>query len=162
MPSSVYDFTVKSLSGEEVSLAKFRGKSLLIVNTASFCGYTPQYEGLQKLHEEFKGNLEVLAFPCNQFGAQEPGEAEEIKDFCETKFRITFPIFEKIDVNGSDAHPLYQYLKESLPGVMGTEAIKWNFTKFLVDGNGKPLKRFAPMTTPEEMRGEIRELIAKN
>jgi glutathione peroxidase len=157
--TSVYAFTAKSLSGKDVSLGDFRGQVLLVVNTASKCGFTPQYEGLEKLHEELhpKG-LTVLGFPCNQFGKQEPGNEDEIGQFCQVNYGVSFPMFAKIDVNGPDAHPLYRYLKHEKPGVLGGR-IKWNFTKFLVDRAGKVVARYAPTTKPESLAQPIARLL---
>lgn len=158
---SVHDFTVKNIRGEEVSLSQYAGKLMLIVNTASKCGFTPQYTGLQKLYEQYGNDgLVVLGFPCNQFNHQEPGTEEEIASFCQLNHGVTFPLFAKIDVNGPDAHPLYQYLTKEAPGLLGTKAVKWNFTKFLVDGSGKVLKRFAPTDSPEEIGKHIEKLLA--
>jgi glutathione peroxidase len=155
----VYDFTAQSLAGEEVPLKRFEGQVLLIVNTASACGFTPQYKGLQTLQREFgPRGFSVLGFPCNQFGAQEPGDARQIGQFCESKYDVTFPMFAKIDVNGSSAHPLYQYLRKEKSGLLGS-SIKWNFTKFLVDRSGKVVARHAPTTTPEAIRKEIEALL---
>ena len=151
----IYDFTAQSLAGDEVPLKRFEGQVLLIVNTASACGFTPQYKGLEQLHRELSPRgFAVLGFPCNQFGAQEPGDAKQIEQFCETKYDVTFPMFAKIDVNGSGAHPLYQYLRAEKSGLLGS-SIKWNFTKFLVDRSGKVVARHAPTATPEGMRKEI-------
>lgn len=153
---TVHDFTVKGIRGEDVPLSSYRGKVLLVVNTASACGFTPQYQGLEALHQKYKDRgFVVLGFPCNQFGAQEPGSNEEIQSFCETKFKVSFPMFSKIDVNGKNADPLYQFLKKEEPGILGTEGIKWNFTKFLVDKDGKVVKRFAPKTEPEAIAPDI-------
>ena len=161
MPT-VYDFKANSLAGKPVDLSRYRGKVLLIVNTASECGFTPQYEGLEAVYQQFKDEgLEVLGFPCNQFGGQEPGSAEEIGTFCERNFGVTFPLFEKIDVNGDAAHPLFQHLKQEAPGLMGTQAIKWNFTKFLVRKDGSVYKRYAPQTKPEELMKDIEKLLAE-
>ena len=155
----VYDFSAKSLAGEEVPLQRFEGQVLLIVNTASQCGFTPQYRGLEDLHREFAGRgFAVLGFPCNQFGGQEPGNASEIRAFCSSKYDVTFPMFDKIDVNGSAAHPLYNYLKREKSGLLGS-AIKWNFTKFLVDRHGKVVARHAPTTTPQALKKEIEALL---
>jgi len=155
----VYDFTVKSLAGEDVPLKRFEGQALLIVNTASKCGFTPQYQGLELLHREFSPRgFSVLGFPCNQFGAQEPGNAKEIAEFCESKYDVTFPLFEKIDVNGANAHPLYNYLKGEKSGLLGS-AIKWNFTKFLVDRSGRVIGRHAPTTTPQGLKRDIEALL---
>ena len=157
---SIYDFRVKTIRGEEQSLADYKGKVLLIVNTASKCGFTPQYKELQKLYEQYRDRgFVVLGFPCNQFGNQEPGTEEEIEQFCQVNYGVTFPMFAKVDVNGENAHPLFQYLKEKAPGVLGTKAIKWNFTKFLVDRNGNVVARFASQTKPSELKNEIEELL---
>ena len=157
--ASIYDFTAASLSGEEVPLKRFEGEVLLIVNTASACGFTPQYRGLEALHRELAPRgFAVLGFPCNQFGAQEPGTAEEIGAFCAGKYDVTFPLFAKIDVNGADTHPLYRFLKGEKTGLLGS-AIKWNFTKFLVDRRGKVVSRHAPTTTPEALKKEIEALL---
>ena len=158
---SVHDFTATDIKGQPVSLRDYAGKVLLIVNTASACGLTPQYQGLQSLQEEFKNDLVVLGFPCNQFGAQEPGSEEEIATFCDLNFKVSFPLFAKIDVNGDGAHPLYKYLTHEVPGILGTEAIKWNFTKFLVDRDGTPIARYAPTTTPDSIAPDIRAAIAR-
>lgn len=157
---TVQEFVVRKIDGTEQSLQDFDGRVLLIVNTASRCGFTPQYKGLQELYERYhEQGLEILGFPCNQFGGQEPGSNEEIAQFCETNYSVTFPMYEKIEVNGSGTHPLYKYLKKNAKGALGTEGIKWNFTKFLVDKRGNVVKRFAPNTTPAEIAGEIeREL----
>jgi glutathione peroxidase len=158
--TTVYDFKAKSLDGKETNLADFKGQVLLIVNTASKCGFTPQYEGLEKLYTDLHGKgLTVLGFPCNQFGAQEPGSASEIGQFCMKNYGVSFPMFEKIDVNGGAAHPLYQFLKHEKPGVLGTERIKWNFTKFLVDRAGKVVARFAPSTKPDTLTPSIQKLL---
>jgi glutathione peroxidase len=160
--TTVYDFNAKGLDGKPVDLKKFKGKVLLIVNTASNCGYTPQYKGLEAVYEQFKDKgVEVLGFPCNQFGAQEPGDADEIGSFCERNYGVTFPLFDKIDVNGDDAHPLFKHLKSEAPGLMGTEAIKWNFTKFLVRKDGRVYKRYAPQTEPKELMKDIEKLLAE-
>lgn len=159
---TVYDFTVTTIKGEEQSLRDFEGQILLIVNTASKCGFTPQYEGLQKLYEQFADvGFSILAFPCNQFGNQEPGTHEEIEEFCSLNYGVTFPVFEKIDVNGANAHPLYAYLKRSAPGLLGSEAIKWNFTKFLVNRQGEVVKRYASATAPSAIADEIEALSAR-
>lgn len=155
MANSVYDFSVKDINGKDVSLSQYKGKLLLIVNVASKCGFTPQYEGLEVLHKELAGKVEVLGFPCNQFGKQEPGNEEEIKSFCSLTYNVTFPMFAKVDVNGGDADPLYKYLKGEKPGLLGTEAIKWNFTKFLVDKNGQVVKRYAPTDKPEDIKKDL-------
>jgi glutathione peroxidase len=154
--STLYDVEVKTIDGEQRTLADYAGKHLLIVNVASRCGFTPQYEGLEKLYRDFKERgLVVLGFPCDQFGHQEPGDEHEIKSFCATSYDVTFPLFAKIEVNGPGAHPLYQHLKASAKGVLGSEAIKWNFTKFLVDPQGEVVKRYAPTTTPAAIAGDI-------
>ena len=156
----LYDFTVEANDGSAVNLADGRGKVLLVVNTASKCGFTPQYDGLQALYERYRDQgFEVLAFPCNQFGSQEPGSGEEIGEFCRVNHGVTFPIMRKIDVNGSDAAPLFDWLKAEAPGVMGTKAIKWNFTKFLIDREGKVVARFSPTDTPESIAGDIENLL---
>jgi glutathione peroxidase len=158
--SHVYDFTANSLDGKPVSLRDYSGKVLLIVNTASKCGFTPQYEGLEALYQKYRDRgLEVLGFPCNQFGAQEPGSAEEIGSFCQKNYGVSFPMFEKIDVNGETAHPLYRWLKSSAKGLLGSEAIKWNFTKFLIDRNGNVIDRFAPTTKPEDLKSDVEALL---
>lgn len=156
---TVYDFTVRDAAGKDFPLSQFKGRPLLIVNTASKCGFTPQYEGLQKLHDELKDQLVILGFPCNQFGAQEPGSDEEIQQFCSLNYGVKFPVLGKVDVNGDSADPLYVYLKEAAPGLLGTKAIKWNFTKFLIDRSGNPVKRFAPNDTPEKIRREVESVI---
>jgi len=155
----VYDFTAKSLAGDDVPLKQFEGKVLLIVNTASKCGFTPQYEGLEALHRELSPRgFAVLGFPCNQFGNQEPGDAKQIAEFCERKYDVSFPLFEKIDVNGTNAHPLYNFLKREKTGLLGS-SIKWNFTKFLVDRSGKVVARHAPTMTPQGLKREIEALL---
>ena len=158
MPN-VYDFTAQSLTGEDVPLQRFEKQVLLIVNTASACGFTPQYKGLQELHADLSPRgFAVLGFPCNQFGAQEPGDAKQIADFCEIKYAVTFPMFAKVDVNGSNAHPLYEYLKREKSGLLGA-SIKWNFTKFLVDRSGKVVARHAPTARPEGLKKDIEALL---
>jgi len=158
--TSIYDFTAATLSGNEASLADYRGEVLLIVNTASQCGFTPQYEGLEQLYEDAHSRgLSVLAFPCNQFGAQEPGSAQEIEQFSRCTYGVSFPMFAKIDVNGENAHPLYKYLKRERPGIFGTESIKWNFTKFLVNREGVVVARYAPHKKPEALRKPIERLL---
>jgi glutathione peroxidase len=157
---SVYDYSAKTLDGQDVSLADYRGQVLLIVNTASKCGFTPQYEGLEALYKAHKDRgFTVLAFPCNQFGAQEPGNAEEIANFCSLTYDVTFPVMSKIDVNGADAHPLYRFLKKEQKGVLGTEAIKWNFTKFLTGKDGEVVERFAPTVKPEDLKVAVEALL---
>lgn len=159
MPS-IYEIEVVALDGTKTTLAPYQGKVMLIVNVASECGFTPQYEGLQALYEKYQARgFMVLGFPCNQFGAQEPANEAEILSFCRVNFGVTFPIFAKIDVNGAQASPLYSFLKKEQSGILGTEAIKWNFTKFLVDRDGKVVKRFAPSTTPQALELEIQALL---
>lgn len=158
--TTLTEIPVQKSDGTETTLAEHAGKVLLIVNTASKCGFTPQYEGLEALYERYRERgFEVLAFPCNQFGAQEPGDAQEIANFCSLNYSVTFPIFAKIDVNGSDATPIYQHLKKAQRGFMGTEAIKWNFTKFLVDRDGKVVERYGPASTPESLAADIEKLL---
>ena len=159
MSKSVFDFTVKDINGQDVNLSQYKGKFLLIVNVASKCGFTPQYKGLEELFEELKDHVVVLGFPCNQFGAQEPGDADEIKNFCSLTYDVKFPLFDKIDVNGANAAPLYQFLKSEKPGLLGTEAIKWNFTKFLVNREGKVVKRYAPNDKPEEIKKDLSKML---
>ena len=155
----VHDFTAKSLAGEDVPLKQFEGKVLLIVNTASKCGFTPQYQGLEALQRKLSPRgISVLGFPCNQFGSQEPGDARQIEQFCSSNYAVSFPMFAKIDVNGSAAHPLYNYLKSEKSGLLGS-SIKWNFTKFLVDRSGKVVARFAPTATPQGIRQDIEALL---
>ena len=155
----IYDFTAQSLAGEEVQLKRFEGQALLIVNTASACGFTPQYRGLEALQRELgPRGFSVLGFPCNQFGGQEPGDARQIEQFCSSQYDVTFPLFAKIDVNGSKAHPLYTYLKSEKSGLLGS-SIKWNFTKFLVDRSGKVAGRFAPTVRPDGLKKEIEALL---
>ena len=154
--ASIYDFSAKTIDGKDEKLDEFRGKTLLVVNVASKCGFTPQYEGLEALYRKFKEQgLVVLGFPCDQFGHQEPGDADEIRNFCSLTYDVTFPMFAKIDVNGADAHPLYKYLKREAKGLLGSEAIKWNFTKFLVDANGAVVRRYAPADTPDSIGKDI-------
>ena len=154
--STIYEFKAKSLTGDEISFADYKGDVLLIVNTASECGFTPQYGGLEELHEKYKDKgLRILGFPCNQFGGQEPGDDQEIAQFCQKNYGVDFQMFEKVDVNGESAHPIYKYLSKEAAGALGTELIKWNFTKFLVDRNGKVVKRFAPNVKPEDLAPDI-------
>ena len=161
MSNSVYDFNCQTTSGEEKPLSEFEGKVLLVVNTASKCGFTPQFEGLEALYEKYRDQgLEVLGFPCNQFGKQDPGSNEEITEFCQLNYGVSLPMFGKIEVNGSGADPLFKHLKSEAPGALGTEAIKWNFTKFLVDSSGKVLKRYAPKTKPADIAADIEALLA--
>ena len=156
----IYDIKVQTIDNETISLERYRGKVLLVVNVASKCGYTNQYAGLQELYERYSTQgFEVLSFPCNQFLEQEPGTQEEIKNFCSVNFGVSFPLFAKIDVNGKNTHPLYKYLKKEASGVLGSEAIKWNFTKFLIDKNGKVIKRYAPSTKPSSIEQDIKELL---
>ena len=157
--TSIYDFSAITLAGTETSLKQFQGKVLLIVNTASNCGFTPQYRGLEELHQAFAARgFSVLGFPCNQFGHQEPGDASQIAQFCSRNYGVSFPMFQKIEVNGDDAHPLYRFLKSERPGLLGS-AIKWNFTKFLVDRSGRVVKRYAPTTTPDSLKKDIEALL---
>ncbi|MCM2291215.1 glutathione peroxidase [Allorhizobium sp. BGMRC 0089] len=156
---NVHDFSATDITGKECRLSDFAGKLLLIVNTASKCGLTPQYQGLEALYQRFGDDLVILGFPCNQFGGQEPGTEAEIASFCDLNYKVSFPLFAKIEVNGENAHPLYKYLTHDLPGILGTEAIKWNFTKFLIDRSGKPIARYAPMTTPDEIAKDIETAI---
>ncbi len=155
----IYDIEVRTIDGRPVKMSEFKGKTLLIVNVASRCGFTPQYKGLENLYRDFKDRgFLVLGFPCNQFGAQEPGSDEEIKSFCSAKYEVSFPMFSKVDVNGDSAHALYKLLKKAEKGILGTEAIKWNFTKFLVSPAGEVLKRFSPTTAPESIAIDIEKL----
>jgi glutathione peroxidase len=154
--SNVYEFSAKNIDGEEQKLDAYKGKAMLVVNVASKCGFTPQYKGLEALYEKLKDKgLVVLGFPCDQFGHQEPGDEAEIKNFCSLTYDVKFPMFAKIDVNGANAHPLYKYLKKEAKGLLGTEGIKWNFTKFLIDKNGKVLKRYAPTDTPAGIEKDV-------
>lgn len=160
-PASIYELSATSIDGKPVSLDTYKNKVLLIVNTASQCGFTPQYKGLQALYDQYASQgLVILGFPCNQFGQQEPGNSNQIQSFCEASFGVSFPLFQKIEVNGSNAHPLYQYLTKAAPGIFGTEGIKWNFTKFLVDRNGKVVKRYPPTTKPEDLAKDIQALLS--
>ena len=160
MSSSLYDIEVERLSGGTTTLGEYAGKVLLIVNTASQCGLTPHYAGLEKLHQTYKDRgLAVLGFPCNQFGAQEPGSAEEIGAFCTKNYGVSFPMFAKIEVNGDGAHPLYKYLKQHAKGILGTEAIKWNFTKFLVSPDGRTVTRYAPTVAPAKISDDVAALV---
>ncbi|MDE2085292.1 MAG: glutathione peroxidase [Xanthomonadaceae bacterium] len=154
--TSVYDFSAKTIDGDEQKLSAYKGKTLLVVNVASKCGFTPQYTGLEALYEKFKDKgLVVLGFPCDQFGHQEPGDANEIRNFCSLNYDVKFPLFAKIEVNGANAHPLYKYLKSQAKGLLGSESIKWNFTKFLIDRDGKVLTRYAPVDTPEKIEKDV-------
>jgi len=160
MTAKVYEFTARALDGQDIDLSQYKGDVLLIVNTASQCGFTPQYAGLEDLHKKYSDKgLRVLGFLCNQFGAQEPGAAPEIGAFCQKNYGVDFQMFDKIDVNGNDAHPLYKYLTSSAPGVLGTENIKWNFTKFLVSRDGTEIKRYAPNVEPKDMGKDIEQLL---
>ncbi|WP_309498119.1 glutathione peroxidase [Sulfurovum sp.] len=157
-----YNFKANTITGEEISMSQYKGKVLLVVNVASECGFTPQYEGLETLYQTYKKEgFEILAFPCNQFGGQEPGTSEQIQNFCNVKFNTTFPLFEKIDVNGDTAHPLYVFLKNEAPGFLGSQSIKWNFTKFLLDNNGAVIARYGSSTKPKEISKEIEKELKK-
>ena len=159
MSKNVYQFNFSQLDGEEVSLSKFKGKAILVVNTASFCGLTYHYTGLEKLYQEYKEKgLVIIGFPCNQFGKQEPGTSEEINDFCNLNYDVTFPMSTKVDVNGKNAHPLFKYLKSELKGTL-TNNVKWNFTKFLINRDGVPFKRFSSTTEPEDISSSIDEVL---
>ena len=161
MDTAFYDLEAKSLQGKPVKMDNYKGKVVLVVNTASKCGFTPQYEGLEKLYTKYKDDgLVVLGFPCNQFGAQEPGGANDIQEFCQVNYGVSFPIMEKTDVNGTNTHPVFKYLKSKLGGFLGS-GIKWNFTKFVIDKNGKPVERFSPITKPEAIEPMIKNLLGK-
>ena len=158
--SSVYDFSARTIDGDEKKLDAYKGKTMLVVNVASKCGFTPQYKGLEEMYEKFSDKgLVVLGFPCDQFGHQEPGDEAEIKNFCALTYDVKFPMFAKVDVNGESAHPLYKYLKTEAKGVLGTESIKWNFTKFLIDRNGHVVKRYAPLDTPASIEKDIAPIL---
>ena len=160
--SSFYDFEVKAIDGTSINLSQFKSHVVLVVNTASACGFTPQFKGLESLHQTYaQQGLVVMGFPCNQFGAQDPGTNESIQAFCETQYGVSFPMMEKIEVNGPGAHPLYQWLKEQAPGILNTTAIKWNFTKFLIGRDGQVIDRFAPQATPESLAKDIELALAK-
>lgn len=160
MNATVYGFSGKTLSGKEVSLGDYAGKVILVVNTASKCGFTPQYKGLEKLYRDYKDRgLVILGFPCNQFGQQEPGGASQISEFCELNYGVTFPMFDKTDVNGPQAHPLFAFLSREKPGIFGSEKIKWNFTKFLVNRQGEVVRRFAPLATPAAIETHLKQLL---
>ncbi len=162
MTQALLDTPCETIDGRQVRLADFPARAYLIVNTASACGFTPQYQGLEQLWKTYGARgLQVLGFPCNQFGHQEPGSEAEIAHFCEVNYGVTFPLFKKVDVNGEDAHPLFVQLKDAAPGLLGTKAIKWNFTKFLVDGEGRVLKRYASATKPEELAADIEPLLSE-
>jgi glutathione peroxidase len=157
---SIYDLAVNDITGKEVKLDEYKGKVILVVNTASKCGFTPQYEGLENLYEKYKDqDFVVLGFPCNQFGKQEPGDESEIQEFCRASFSIKFPMFQKIEVNGQNEHPLYTHLKEKAPGVLGSKKIKWNFTKFMISKDGEKIERYAPTTKPESLEEDIQKLL---
>ena len=159
--SSAYDFEALSITGKKVALSQYKGQPMLIVNTASACGFTPQFAGLETLHETYgKKGLVVLGFPCNQFGAQDAGNNGEIAEFCQLNYGVSFPMFGKIEVNGSGADPLYKFLKKEAPGALGTEGIKWNFTKFLIDAEGHVVKRYAPTDKPEAIEKDVKKLLA--
>jgi glutathione peroxidase len=161
MSNTVYDFSCQAPGGAKKSLQDYQGKVLLVVNTASKCGFTPQFAGLEELYEKHKDKgLEILGFPCNQFGKQDPGSNEEIMEFCQLNYGVSFPMFSKIDVNGADADPLFKHLKKAAPGVLGSEGIKWNFTKFLIDRSGQVVKRYAPKDTPRSISRDIEKLLA--
>ena len=161
MSDTIYEFDADRITGDSQSLADYKGKVVLVVNTASKCGFTPQYKGLEELYQKYKDKeFVILGFPCNQFGAQEPGDSDAISEFCEVNFGVTFPLFAKVEVNGKNAHPLYQYLKSAEPGLLGSEKIKWNFTKFLVGKDGKPVKRYAPQTKPSDIAADIDKALA--
>jgi len=160
--ASAYDFEALSITGKKVALKKYEGKPLLIVNTASACGFTPQFAGLEALHETYgKKGLVVLGFPCNQFGAQDKGSNDEIAEFCQLNYGVSFPMMAKINVNGGEAHPLYQWMAAEAPGFLGSKAIKWNFTKFLIGRDGQVIKRYAPTDTPESMAADIEAVLAQ-
>ena len=160
MTKNIYEFSCEDSSGQSIDLSDFKGKTLLIVNTASQCGFTPQYEGLEKLQNNYSSEVfSVLAFPCNQFGGQEPGTNEQITEFCSLNYGNTFPIFSKIDVNGENAHPLFNFLTSEKKGLLGTQKIKWNFTKFLINKDGEPVNRYGSSTTPEQIQSDIEKLI---
>ncbi len=159
--SNIYDFKARQIDGKDIALSEFRGKVMLIVNTASACGFTPQFGGLEELHKTYGGKgLAVLGFPCNQFGAQDPGQDSEIASFCQLNYGVSFPMMSKIDVNGPNAHPLYQWLTAEAPGLLGSKAIKWNFTKFLVGKDGQVIKRYAPLDKPADMARDIEAALA--
>jgi len=158
--TTIYDFNVNNIAGDNTNLSAYEGKVLLIVNTASKCGFTPQYKGLEAVYQDYKERgFEVLGFPCNQFGGQEPGSSSEISEFCELNFGVTFPLFEKVDVNGAETAPVFDFLKVEAPGLLGTEAIKWNFTKFLIGKNGEVIKRFGSKDKPESLRRDIEKAL---
>lgn len=157
---SVYEYEARTSAGNEVKLSDYQGKVVLIVNTASKCGFTPQFQGLQELYDKYHDRgLEILGFPSNQFKEQDPGSNEEILEFCQLNYGVKFPMFEKVDVKGENAHPLFRYLSDEAPGLMGSKSVKWNFTKFLIDKDGKPVKRFAPQTSPDQLEKDIEKLL---
>tara|TARA_B100000900_G_scaffold394026_1_gene391077 strand:- start:46 stop:525 length:480 start_codon:yes stop_codon:yes gene_type:complete len=159
MKTSIYNFSANKLNGQKTDLKEYEGKTIVVVNTASKCGLTPQYEGLEKLYKNYKDKgLVVLGFPCNQFGNQEKGTSDDIQEFCQVNYGVSFPMFEKIEVNGKNTHPVFKYLKSELGGFLGSK-IKWNFTKFVIDKNGKPLKRFSPKTKPEKMEAYLKKIL---
>ncbi|WP_144496892.1 glutathione peroxidase [Bacillus toyonensis] len=159
---TVYDFSAETITGEDKSLKDYKGKALLIVNVASKCGFTPQYKGLQEVYDKYKDQgLEILGFPCNQFGGQEPGTEADITSFCELNYGVNFPMFAKVDVKGDKAHPLYTYMTEQAPGLLGMKAVKWNFTKFLIGKDGKVVGRFAPQTKPVDLEVEIEKVLGE-
>lgn len=160
MSTTVYGFSAQTLTGQQVSLHDYVGKVILVVNTASKCGFTPQYKGLEQLYRDYKDQgLVILGFPCNQFGQQEPGGGAQISEFCELNYGVSFPMFDKVDVNGPQAHPLFNFLTHEKPGLLGTEKIKWNFTKFLINRQGEVVKRFAPLTTPAAIATDVKALL---
>ncbi len=160
MSDDVYQFSGKTIKGQELPLSEYKGKVLLVVNTASKCGFTPQFKGLEEMYEKYQAQgLEILGFPCNQFMKQDPGSNQEIAEFCQLNYGVSFPMFEKVDVNGDNTHPLFKYLKAKAPGLLGSQAIKWNFTKFLVDKSGKVVARYAPKDTPEQIESEVKKLL---
>jgi glutathione peroxidase len=161
LTADIYQFEIEKSDGSKVLMEQYKGKVLLIVNTASKCGFTPQYNDLNQVYDELKDQgFEVLAFPCNQFGGQEPGDNQAIQEFCQINFQTSFPVFSKLDVKGANAHPLFKYLSTELPGLMGSKNIKWNFTKFLIDKNGQPVKRYPPQTTPQKIKVDIVKLLS--
>ena len=158
--TTAYDFSAKTIDGAEQPLSEFRGKAMLVVNVASKCGFTPQYTGLEALHRKFKDKgIVVLGFPCDQFGHQEPGDEAEIKSFCALTYDVSFPMYAKVDVNGANTHPLYKWMKEEKSGFLGTDGVKWNFTKFLIDRNGNVVKRYAPTDTPEKIEKDLASVL---
>lgn len=160
MNDTIYGIKIKDISGNEIEMSNYKNKTLLVVNVASKCGFTPQYKGLEELYQKLKDrDFEILGFPCNQFGSQEPGNESDIKEFCSLTYNVTFPMFSKVDVNGKNTHPFYEVLKNSCPGLLGSKAIKWNFTKFLIDKNGTPVKRFSPTDTPEKIGEELEKYL---